>query len=213
MRNLALIVAILIVGCGPDHESGGKDPTGLVPVYYSVTGAIYDSVLGVPAAGLRVFVGDSVVTTSEAGIFHVLQREGSGYIIVNDIRFEPLVLPFAFDHRATPTILLRGTAPYVFHCQFHQDSVTAFIVDLQGRKSMDRRTRTRLTTGLGQQSVVRTGDRWLWTPLDNITWSASVGLPDSTVSSVEWRLEDLEGNVRTSTCQRSPYCPDCQGPQ
>ncbi|HEV8123762.1 MAG TPA: hypothetical protein VGP80_05955 [Gemmatimonadales bacterium] len=213
MRVPIAIAAVVLVGCGPDHGSGDKDPTAPAPTYYDITGVVFDSVLGLPATALRVSVGDSVTTTSDAGVFHVHQKAGNGFINITDLRFEPLHLPYAFDHSATVTLFLRGSAPYAFRCQFRQDTVTALIVDLQGRKTMDRRTRTLLTADLNQQQVVRTGDKWLWTPLDNITWSASVGLPDSTVSLVQWRLEDLEGNVRTASCDRSEPCTQCQGPQ
>lgn len=213
MRVLTTIAAILVLGCGRDPGPDGKDPTGPAPVYYEITGAVFDSLLSVPAVGLRVVVGDSVVTTSAAGVFHVRQRAGNGLISIDDLNFEPLHLPFAFNHHATLTFLLRGEAPYAFRCQFRQDTVTALIVDLQGRKTMDRRTRTRLTAELDQQPVVKTGDKWLWTPLDNITWSVSVGLPDSLIPSVEWKLEDLDGNVRTASCDRSQICTACQGPQ
>jgi len=213
MRIPIAIAAVLILGCRSEPGAGDKDSTGPTAVYYDLTGVIFDSVLGLPASGLRVNIGDSTATTSEAGVFHVRQKAGSGFINITDLGFEPLHLPIAFDHNATMTLFLRGSAPYAFRCQFRSDTVTALIVDLQGRKTMDRRTLTLLTTEVNQQTVVRTGDKWLWTPLDDITWSASVGLPDTSIASVQWHLEDLEGNVRTASCDRSQPCTQCQGPQ
>ncbi len=105
MRNLALITAILIVGCGPDRGCEGNGPTGPAPVYYSITGPVFDSVPGMAVAGLKVFVGDSLALTSDAGEFMVRQQAGSGFITINDVRFEPLHLPFSFYHPATLTLV------------------------------------------------------------------------------------------------------------
>ena len=211
MRAQTLVGLILLAGCkGQDVV---RENPSLPPVYFTLTGGVFDSVLNTPVAGLRISIGDSSVLTNDAGLFHTTQRAGSGQLTINDRRFERVTLPANFDHNANLTLLLKGTAPYASRCEFRGDTVTALIMDLQGRKTMDRRFRTYLTAELNQQLIQKNGYAWFWTPLDNITWSAAVLLPDTTISSVSWQLEDLDGNARTSTCQRSPVCAQCQGPQ
>jgi hypothetical protein len=213
MRIALPLAALLVVGCEPNPGSGRQDPTGTPDLSYLVSGTVLDSALNRPASGVRVMVGDSLVTTSDSGMFRVKQNAERGFIAINDLRFEPLKVGFAFDHPGAIPILLRGNAPYAFRCQFHGDTVSAFIVDLQGRKTMDRRIRTLLTAELNQQTVTWTGDKWLWTALDNLTWRVAIALPDSSILTVQWRLEDLDGNVRTSNCERGQFCTGCQVPQ
>lgn len=207
------ILSLLTIGCGTGPEAARRDPASPSDVSYFISGFMVDSVLGIPPAGLKVAVGDSQVTLPANGSFRVEQHEEHGFINIDDFQFEPMQIPFAFTAPGAIRVQLRGTAPYALACEFRGGTVSAKIIDLQGRKTMDRRTRTSLSATINQQDVVLTGDRWLWTPRDNVTWGVAVTFPDTSFQHVTWRLEDLAGNVRTTSCERSVVCTQCQEPQ
>ncbi len=211
MRTAFLFPLVLLAGC--DSQDTLRETPGLAPVYFTLSGTVFDSVLGTPLAGLTIHVGDSTVVTSDAGTFRTTQQAGADLLVINDRRFERVALPIELDYHHTLSLRLKGTAPYVDRCEFRHDTVMARIMDLQGRKTMDRRSLSFLTAELGRQTIQKNAYQWLWTPLDRVAWSAAVILPDTSIGTVTWRLEDLDGNIRTSSCDRSTICTECRGPQ
>lgn len=209
--GLAGWALLALWACGEEQAPSAPSATDSTP-FFSITGFVLDSMLGLPLPGIRVAVGDSIAVTDQSGAFQLWQRRGASAVRINDAAYEPYTVPLGFASHSTVTVPLRGLAPYALQCHFQADTVQAVIVDLQGRKTLNRRTMTRLSAR--DNGIVRTADTWFWTPVDHLTWTAAVILPQSSIDSVEWRLEDQDGNVRMTSCVRTQGpCRTCGGTQ
>jgi hypothetical protein len=212
MRYSAIIL-LCCAACGDPKtpNSPSEDPAHYLPV----SGTVYDSVLGQAIPGLRVLVGDSAVLTDTFGRFSTMHRSGAFVIAVNDSRYETFTRPDRLQGNNIVVLSLRGRAPYVTSCEFGADSVMATMVDLQGRKTINRRNGSFLTAELPGDSLQNDAYSWSWRPIDDFTWRTASPV-SSSASAVEWRLEDADGNSRTTRCVRSappPPCETCGGNQ
>lgn len=202
----ACLLALFGAACGTPAEPTGQNESPILT--FSVTGMVRDSILGTPVAGIRVLVGDSGVVTNADGRFATRYREGRALVEINDLRFEPFSTSLTFMKDEELTLLVRGQAPYVIGCVFRGDSVSATMIDLQGRKTINRRAASYLLARASQSVIQNDANSWHWNPIDNLTWLTNVPL-GSPADSVDWSLEDADGNARFTRCVRQP--PPCQG--
>ena len=209
MRRLILLLP-LCLSCGGDNGdvSGVKPPEGLV---HQVSGRVEDSLLNLALQGVRVRVGDSLVVTDSMGQFQVKHRAGSFTISVQDVNYDRYETPLElFQDRQTIVVRLRGQAPYLVSCDFETDLLTARILDLQGRKTINRRSQSTITLQSNSINVKRDAYSWYFTPVDNLTWLAHVPLQGVVADTAIWRLEDADGYVRTTQCvKQPPPCTTC----
>jgi hypothetical protein len=209
MRRLALLFP-LCLSCGdsgPD-VSGVNQPAERI---HSVSGMVEDSVLSLNLAGVRLRIGDSLVVSDSRGWFEVKHRAGNFGISVQDVAYERYDAPLAlFQDRQSLVVRLQGQAPYLVSCDFEADLLTARILDLQGRKTINRRSQSTITLLANQTSVKRDAYSWYFTPVDNLTWLAHVPLQGVVADTAVWRLEDSDGYVRTTQCVKQPApCTTC----
>lgn len=209
MRRLVLLLPICL-SCGDDNRdvAGVNPPEGRT---HLVSGMVEDSVLNLSLAGVRVRVGDSLVVTDAEGRFQVWHRAGNFGISVQDVAYERYDTPLAlFQDRQTLVVRLQGQAPYLMSCTFEADLLTARILDLQGRKTINRRSQSTITLQSNSTSVKRDAYSWYFTPVDNLTWLAYVPMQGVVADTATWRLEDSDGYVRTSQCvKQAAPCTTC----
>lgn len=208
MRRSCLLL-LLTAAC-----AGGAEPTAHDPLpvpTFRLSGVVRDSVLGVPVAAVHLLLGDTAAVTDTAGYFTLQFPAGEAPLLIADPRFEPYAAAMSVFKDSEITLLLRGQAPYVTSCAFQGDSVSATIVDLQGRKTVNRRAESYLVARSSQAVIQNDANSWHWNAVDNVTWRTNVpigGLADS----VDWQLEDADGNARLTRCTRqAPPCLHCGG--
>jgi hypothetical protein len=166
--------------------------------------------LNSPIVGVRVLIGDSVMVSDSQGRFATLHRSGNFSLLVEDYGYERYEIPLAiFGNRQPHRILLRGEAPYLLSCTFEPDLLTARVVDLQGRKTLNRRSQSTITLISNDVRLFREAYNWYWTPIDNYTWLAHVPHTGVVADTAEFRLEDADGYVRSAQCVNQP--PPCVG--
>jgi hypothetical protein len=207
-----LIQLALCISCGDSATTAARE--GEEPVQtYMIAGTVMDSVQGWPLPGIRVLVGDSSVTSDSFGRFSTIHRGGDFSLMVNDPRYEPYDAHLQIlgnDDRQRP--LLRGYAPYITTCQFTGDTVHATVIDLQGRKTINRRSHSTMTVVSDSAVLRRDANTWSWTPIDNLTWIAHIPMGGLSADSAVWRLEDADGYVRNGWCvKQPPPCVACAG--
>jgi hypothetical protein len=208
MRRFLLLLP-LALSCGRD--SGGpshdQEPAGT----YQVSGTVVDSLFGLGLRGVRVRIGDSVVLTDSTGRFSTLHRPGNITLAIDHIGYERYEIPLDPYQRSTALrVPLQGQAPYLLSCLFDADLLTARILDLQGRKTLNRRSQSTITLVSDAATVTRDAYSWYFTAVDNLTWLAHVPLAGMVADTARWRLEDADGYVRTAQCvKQPPTCTTC----
>jgi hypothetical protein len=208
MRRLLPIVT-LVLACG--GEPGTSPVETPEPVFRPVNGVVEDSMLSVPLPGIRVLIGDSAVVTDSQGRFSLSHRSGDFELVVEDYGYEPYRRRVrVYGDAPLNRVLLRGEAPYLLSCSFEADLLTATVVDLQGRKTLNRRSQSTITLFSNTTRYFREAYNWYWTPVDNLTWLAHVPHAGVVADTAEWRLEDADGYVRGARCVNQPGpCQDC----
>ena len=174
-----------------------------------------DSVLNIPVMGVRGFIGDSLVVSDSNGRFTVVHRAGDVALTVDDFRFDPYRGRIQLHSNLSNLQLrLRGNAPYLTACSFGTDLITATVIDLQGRKTVNRRSASTMTlVGQDGTSYRRDANTWSWSPVDFFTWQAYVPATGISADTADWRLEDADGHVRSARCVNQPApCQDCSAP-
>lgn len=211
-RFLVLLPFCLSCGGDPVDISRGNDP---VETTREISGMVEDSMLSLAVAGVRVRIGDSVVVSDSLGQFRTIHRSGGFTLVVDDVAYERYEIPLEiFQDRQNLRVRLQGQAPYVLSCIFETDLLTARIVDLQGRKTINRRSQSTITLVSSQTTVKRDAYTWYFTPVDNLTWLAHVPHSGMVADSAFWRLEDADGFARSAQCvNQPPPCTDCAAGQ
>jgi hypothetical protein len=209
MRRLVLLLPFCLSCTDPGNDVTGGDR--LEERIHMVSGMVEDSVLNFALAGVRLRIGDSLVVSDSNGRFQVKHRAGNFGISVQDVAYERYDRELAlFQDRQTLEVRLLGQAPYLLSCTFEPDLLTARILDLQGRKTINRRSQSTITLQANSLKVERDAYSWYFTPVDNLTWLAHVPLQGVVADTATWRLEDADGYVRTSRCvNQPPPCTTC----
>ena len=211
-RYLVLLSCCLSCGDEPGDISRGNGPAETT---HQISGIVEDSVLNLPLRGIRVNIGDSVAVSDSQGQFTTSHRSGPLSLAVDNVAYERYDLPLdLYQDRQGLRVQLLGQAPYVLSCTFETDLLTATIVDLQGRKTINRRSQSTITLVSDGNSVKQDAYSWYFTPVDNLTWLAHVPLSGAGADSAFWSLEDADGYTRSSRCvNQPPPCTNCAARQ
>jgi hypothetical protein len=178
---------------------------------HMVSGTVHDSVLGDPVVGIRLFIGDSSAVTDSQGRFRTRQAPGPTDLSVRDYRYEGFASRLQlYRDEVNVRVRLRGEAPYLLSCGFAPTLLTAEVVDLQGRKTINRRGASTITLVASDSSYQQDANLWSWTPVDDLTWLAHIPLTSVGADTAVWRLEDSDGHVRSARCVNRPApCTTC----
>jgi hypothetical protein len=183
-----------------------------VPPSATVSGVVFDSVTNSLVPGVSVALGGTFATTGVDGAFTLQAPAGSDTLNVTGSGFEHftrvLTLLPAQGSPLTVRVPLRRLAPYPISCAIGDSGFRAVIVDLQGRKSLDRWANSTLTldTPLGNRTIAALA--WNYHALDYMQWAVSI--PDASLSTfrADWVLFDSEGNAYRGSCEPSVTLPD-----
>ncbi|MGE3527773.1 MAG: hypothetical protein AB7I33_17785, partial [Gemmatimonadales bacterium] len=110
---LAVAVAVAVGGCADNSTAPTTPTTQLDPLRATLSGRVYDSLLGHPVGGVRVLLGDSSAVSNSTGGFAVRLVAGELSVVVDDPRYERVVIPYLLSHDQLVNVPLRAEAPYV----------------------------------------------------------------------------------------------------
>jgi hypothetical protein len=197
-----LLACLLTLGCaGSESSAPSPVPEGR---FVPVSGVVRDSILGEPVAGIRVFAGDSSFVTGPDGAFALILAQGRQALQAAPFAFEPLRLDLDLNSPRTFVLLLRRQAPAVIACVVTPAGLSACVLDLQGRKTVDRRfaTSVEIESDAGSRRLL--GHDLAWYPLSDLTWR--VDLPGTALSrsDVLWNLADGDGFRSARRCSDAP---------
>lgn len=202
MARSSMLACLLVLGCaGSEFSAPSAEPEGR---FLPVSGVVRDSVLGEPVAGVRVFAGDSSFITGSDGTFSLTLAQGRQTLQAAPYAFEPVRLDLDLNTPRTFVLLLRREAPAVIACVATPAGLSAWVLDLQGRKTVDRRFATSVDIESAAGSRRLLGHDLDWYPLSDLTWR--VDLPGSALdrTDVLWNLADGDGFRSARRCSDAP---------
>ncbi|HET7041837.1 MAG TPA: carboxypeptidase regulatory-like domain-containing protein, partial [Gemmatimonadales bacterium] len=184
------------------------------PVVASVTvhGTVVDSVTGQLLPGVNVAIGGKFATTDAQGAFTLPAAPGANTVHATVPGYETFARTFdpipAAGNEVTLQLPLRRLAPVPVACWVGPEGFQAVIVDLQGRKSLERWQESTLTlvTGTGTRTIPAID--WNYHAVDYLRWGVSI--PDASPSTIraDWVLFDSEGDVYRGSCEPAAAPPD-----
>lgn len=199
LRQLSPLLGLVAACVGGGDGPAGVEPAGPAPRVV-LQGTVLDSLLGKPVAGAAVLIADADTVTGPDGRFRLEVPAGlQAFVVIapgHEIRQGSLRVP-----SITPaTFMLRRVAPTVLACGFASDTLRAIIVDLQGRKTVNRREGARLLLVGETDSLVLAGGELWWTPVDYLTWLVRAAVPLERLVAAVWRVPDTDGNLEAAAC-------------
>lgn len=190
-----------LVACGSPPPA--PDETAIPEQRVLLTGVVLDSLAALPVAGARVLGTDSMVVTDAAGSFRIMVPTGPFTILVTHPDYESYGLSVTLEVPAHRIVQLRRLAPAVLGCRIASDTVYATVVDLQGRKTVNRREGSVAIVRSGGQEVVLSGLSWSWQPVDSLTLAVSIPPPGGAVTGATLTVSDVAGFRGAAACFRA----------
>ncbi len=208
MRSSALLGIALLAACyGPSPTTSSE---GTAQGRVEIHGRVYDSLTGLPIARTDIAFGDTTVQTGLDGSYRVTVLPGPITLRVRLGLYEEYRLDGQLLGPRQVDFPLRRLNPALTGCAISADTVYAVIVDLQGRKTLNRADGSRiLLTAMTEDTVVVAWD-WNWRALDEFTWRATVPTRGRRVDRAVWTLRDQQGFGELVDCMSVPAPPPSQ---
>jgi hypothetical protein len=108
------------------------------------------------------------------------------------------------DGNQRVAIGLRRYSPIITSFEVYADSAVTTVVDLQGRKSVDRWSGSKATLDGLAGPMTLIGSQMRWRPVDGFTWKIVFDV--SGIQSVDWDLHDVNGFTFSVRCQAPDMC-------
>jgi hypothetical protein len=202
---VTLATACLGDGEGPTTENTVR-PT--VPSY-TVVGVLFDSLAALRSSGLVANAplrinGRPAITDTVGGFTVADVDSGNAVVRVEHPSYEPLTLPFLIDGNLQIAVGLRRYSPLITSFAVYPDSAVTTVVDLQGRKSVDRWSGSNATLDGADGSVTLIGSEMRWIPVDAFTWIIVFDVRG--IQNVDWDLHDVTGFRFSVKCQAPDMC-------
>lgn len=210
MRCHPLFLLALVAACGgPEFtEPSVGGPVEVV----AVSGQVLDSVTGAALPGVTVGIGGKFYITDEAGGFTAMVRPGPNTVQVMDDRFEPFSHEIVAGGAGPFAFALRRLAPVPIGCELYPDHFRAVVVDLQGRKELERWARSTLTLASPAGELTVNALQWGYRALDYYQWEITIPNVDPGTDRVDWVLYDSEGHSFLGSCEPIQTLPDSGQP-
>ncbi|MEE8061904.1 MAG: hypothetical protein V3T16_08735 [Gemmatimonadales bacterium] len=202
---VALAAACLGGGEGPATENTVRPP---VPSY-DVEGTLFDSLAARVSDGrvanARVSINGRAATTDSMGGFAVADVDsGTATVRVELPSYEPVNMQILNDGNLRLAIGLRRYTPMVTRFAIAGDSAMTTVVDLQGRKTIDRWLASNATVEAAGGPLTLLGLEMRWRAVDDFTWVVVFNAPG--IQRVEWDLRDVTGFRFSASCQAPDRC-------
>lgn len=205
MRSRILVLGLLLAGCGAPDSLFTPPAGDPAPVLVWLDGRVADSMTGAALADVGIFGGESTVASDIDGRFRVPVRTGMVTLRATASGYEHFSSVFNVVTSGSHDLLLRRLAPALLACGLQGDTLTGIVVDLQGRKTIDRREGSFavLTTGGSALTAIN----WYWQPVDYLTWRIAIPLNGSPATDALLVLRDTDGWLSGRACAGLP-APD-----
>lgn len=207
MRRTSPFLFLVLAACGgPEFVAPGEGDGQVSTV--AIQGTVYDSVTGSPLANTSVAIAGQFVTTDGAGEYAAMVASGANRISISVAGFEPFSRTVTVGPEHVFDLPLRRLAPFPTGCQLSDSGFAAIVIDLQGRKSLERWSQSTLTLRAPSGDRVIDALSWDYTPLDTYRWKVSIPDADPQTFRADWLLYDNTGGLFRGSCEPLPTAHD-----
>ncbi len=201
------VLTLTIAACSEGATPAA--PAGDIP-QYTIRGTVSDSLGGLIGLGglpgVEVRVNGRPLSADAQSRWSRVADSGLVRIEVADNRFERYQRTVLLDRNMEVAVLLRRLAPAIVGFSSVGDSITARVVDLQGRKTVERWDESHVDIDMGGATLTVIGRQLHWHPIDNWTYQMVLpSVPDGAVS-LDWTVEDDQGFSFREVCQLAIGC-------
>jgi len=199
----------MLASCSDEEAGAPTEPAAPTP-QYTISGTVTDSLGGFIGRGglpgLEVRVNGRALTTDRTSRWSRTVDSGMVVIEVNDNRFELYRQVLLLQQNMDIAVQLRRLAPVIVGFSVAGDSVTARVVDLQGRKTVERWNESHVDVIGAVTTTTVIGRQLHWHPVDNWTYHMVLpSLPDD-ATMLDWTVEDDRGFSYQESCNLSTGC-------
>lgn len=172
--------------------------------YYTVSGVVSDSLTGEGIPGARVYAGDRTTLADAAGVWYLDVPDGEVSISSAPANYEGGRETITVHSPVLLNLQLRRRAPLVVDCYREGDEAHALLIDLQGRKSVERWTQSKATIIAPSGNVTVGASNWdYFPPPDYYHWPIGMSVP-ADATGIRWEVYDNEGYRFAGACEFGP---------
>lgn len=196
----ALGAAVTLAGCNDTAYPTipvEAEPTG---PFYTVSGIVSDSLTGEGIPGARVSAGKRTALADAAGVWYLDVPDGEATISSSPSSYESGRETITVHSPVFLSLQLRRRAPVVIDCSREDSLAHATLIDLQGRKSIERWNQSKATIEAPSGNVTIGAIDWRYFPApDYYHWPIAVDIPADAVR-IRWDVYDNEGYHFSGSC-------------
>ncbi len=208
MRRFLPIGLLLFAACNDTaYRSLGGPSNEPVGEMVTISGVVTDSLLGGVLPGVRVASGRFVTYADAGGQWSLAVPKGPTTITSSPAGFEPVSFSFEALGSVTLNLQARRLAPAVRECVREGDQVHAVLIDLQGRKTIERWNQSQALVD-DPAGAYRVGAiNWQYEAIDYLTWRVTLVPISPAVTMIRWNVYDSDGHRFTGACEPAEVLP------
>lgn len=199
-----LLLASVAAGCNDTAyltPPSDDPPTGPI---YTVGGTVRDSITGEGIPGAFVSAGSLTTRADPSGNWSLDVPDGQVTISSSPASYEPGHETIVVHGSVFLDLQLRRRAPVVLDCSRDGSMVHALLIDLQGRKSVERWVQSRAVIEAPSGSVTVGAANWSYFAApDYYQWPIGLTVPADAVR-IRWDVYDNEGYHFLGACEFGP---------
>src|SRR5688572_27824427 len=162
--SLLLLAAAASVGCNDTAYPVIPDEVEPAGPYYLVSGMVTDSLTGEAIPGARVYAGKRTALADATGSWSLDVPDGEVTISSAPSNYESGRETITVHSPLFLNLSLRRRAPLVIDCSRSGSMAYALLIDLQGRKSVERWVQSRATIESPSGNVTIGAANWSYFP-------------------------------------------------
>ena len=200
-KSLLLVIGALVTGCNdtayptiPTYE----EPAG---PYYTVSGVISDSLTGEGIPGARVYAGKRTTLTDPAGLWFIDVPDGVVSVSSTVNNYDGGHETITVHSPVWLNLTLRRRAPLVVDCSRDSTMAYAVLIDLQGRKTIERWNLSKAVIEAPSGNITLMGQQWSYfPPPDYYHWPIGFAIPAG-ATRIKWEVYDIDGYRFLGSCE------------
>jgi hypothetical protein len=172
-----------------------------------INGIVSDSVLGGGIGGVRVAAGRFVTYADADGQWSLAVPQGTVTISSSPAGYERVSYTFEAIAQTNIYLLARRLAPVVLECVRDGNKVIATVIDLQGRKTIERQYQSQalILDPAGPYRV--SAINWGYQAVDILTWKITLSPISPATAEIHWYVYDSEGHAFDGICDPTEAGP------